>query len=272
MYTIGQFSKIGKISTKMLRHYDKIGLIKPSFVNPENQYRYYEKYQVKDILRINKLKIYKFSLDEIKQIIEDKSNETLKKLLQKQINYITNEIEHNNSILLELKTSVENLKKGDDIMASKRNFEISVNNLEDKLVLSLRDIIPMDNISSLIGKVFQNIYRNNLEVCGNIMTVYYDEDFDESNADIEVCIPVDREFQTGTIIKTRILKGGLHAHTAFVGSYNEIGEAYAELTDWIEKNHYEIIGAPYDKYIKGPEAKCNPNEFITEVYFPIKHK
>lgn len=271
MYTIGQFSKIGKVSTKMLRHYDKIGLIKPSFVNPENQYRYYEKWQVKDILKINKLKIYKFSLDEIKQIIEDKSNETLKKLLQKQIDYITNEIHQNNNILFELETCVKNLNKGDDIMTSKRSFKISIDNLDDKLILSLRDRISMDNIASLIGKVFENIYQNDLKVCGNIMTVYYDEDFDESNADIEVCIPVDRKFETNSM-KTRILKGGLYAHTTFIGAYSEIGEAYAELTDWIEKNNYEIIGAPYDKYIKGPDSKCSPDEFVTEVYFPIKQK
>jgi len=87
MYTIGQFSKIGNVSTKMLRHYDKIGLIKPTFVNPENQYRYYEKHQVQDILKINRLKKYKFSLDEIKQIIKDKSNSTLEKFLSKQIFY-----------------------------------------------------------------------------------------------------------------------------------------------------------------------------------------
>ncbi|WP_446899233.1 MerR family DNA-binding transcriptional regulator [Clostridium sp. LBM24168] len=34
MYTIGQFSKIGRISIRMLRYYDKLGLIKPSFINP----------------------------------------------------------------------------------------------------------------------------------------------------------------------------------------------------------------------------------------------
>jgi Predicted transcriptional regulators len=271
MYTIGQFSKIGKISTKSLRDYDKIGLIKPSFVNPENQYRYYEKNQVKDILRINKLKTYKFSLHEIKQIIEDKSNETLKTLLKKQVDHITEEIAYSNNILLELKTSIQKLEKGDDIMSAKRIFQISTNTLEDTLVLSLRDRISMDNIGNLIGKVFENIYRNNLKVCGNIMTLYYDEDFDETNADLEVCIPVNKELDTPAI-KTRVLKGGLFAHTTFVGPYSEIGEAYAELTDWIFKNSYKIIGAPFDKYIKGAESNCSPDEFVTEVYFPIIKK
>lgn len=276
MYTIGQFSKIGNISTKMLRHYDKIGLIKPTFVNPENQYRYYEKYQVQEILKINKLKKYKFSLDEIKQIMEDKTNSTLKKLLLKQITLFKVEIHQYNDILFQLKNSMDQLQKGEDIMNSKRNFHISTDTLKDITVLSIRDTISMDNIGNLIGKVFESIYKNGLSPAGNIRTLYYYQDFDqnsdrgfdENNADIEVCIPVNRQLKTNTT-STKILKGGLYVHTTFVGPYSEIGEAYAELLDWINKNSYKIIGAPHDEYIKGPDSKCSPNEFVTEVYFPI---
>ena len=39
MYSIGQFSLILKVSTRTLRHYDEIGLLKPSFVSKENNYR-----------------------------------------------------------------------------------------------------------------------------------------------------------------------------------------------------------------------------------------
>lgn len=36
MLSIGEFSKICKVSTKTLRYYDEIGLIKPSKINQEN--------------------------------------------------------------------------------------------------------------------------------------------------------------------------------------------------------------------------------------------
>ena len=39
MLSIGEFSRICKVSTKTLRYYDEIGLIKPSKINPENNYR-----------------------------------------------------------------------------------------------------------------------------------------------------------------------------------------------------------------------------------------
>lgn len=33
MYTIGEFSKMNRITTKTLRHYDKIGLLQPAEID-----------------------------------------------------------------------------------------------------------------------------------------------------------------------------------------------------------------------------------------------
>ena len=79
MLSIGEFSKICKVSTKTLRYYDEIGLIKPSKINPENNYRYYSIEQLETMLFINRLKQYNFSLEEIRTIItsEEIPNEKL---------------------------------------------------------------------------------------------------------------------------------------------------------------------------------------------------
>lgn len=70
MLSIGEFSKICKVSTKTLRYYDEIGLIPPEDINPENGYRYYSIRQLKKMLLINRLKSYQFSLEEIKNILD----------------------------------------------------------------------------------------------------------------------------------------------------------------------------------------------------------
>ena len=46
LYTIGEISKLTAISARMLRHFDKIGLLKPHYVDPENKIRYYEDEQI----------------------------------------------------------------------------------------------------------------------------------------------------------------------------------------------------------------------------------
>jgi DNA-binding transcriptional MerR regulator len=41
MYSIGEFSKINRITPKTLRHYDRIGLLTPASVDDWTGYRYY---------------------------------------------------------------------------------------------------------------------------------------------------------------------------------------------------------------------------------------
>ena len=65
MLTIGEFSKICRVSTKTLRYYDRIDLLKPGQVDNDSGYRYYEVAQLQDMLLISRLKQYQFSLPEI---------------------------------------------------------------------------------------------------------------------------------------------------------------------------------------------------------------
>ena len=56
MYTIAEFSRICKMSTRMLRHYDKEEILKPAYVNPVNGYRYYEQEQTGSSVENQKVK------------------------------------------------------------------------------------------------------------------------------------------------------------------------------------------------------------------------
>lgn len=69
MYTIGEISKIVKISIDALRYYDEISLLKPIHVEESNRYRYYSKEQVSQLLLIIELKQYGFSLDAIRELL-----------------------------------------------------------------------------------------------------------------------------------------------------------------------------------------------------------
>ena len=54
MLSIGQFSKTCMVTVKTLRHYDKIGLLSPEYVNEENGYRFYTEEQIPVMILINK--------------------------------------------------------------------------------------------------------------------------------------------------------------------------------------------------------------------------
>lgn len=269
LYPIGQFSKIGKVSTKMLRHYDKIGLLKPGYTNPDTGYRYYHKSQIKDILLINKLKSYRFSLVEIRNVLQKEDLKNLTDKLKEKTLYLSEEIVTCQLVLKNMEEEIRLLEKGEDFKMAKRTFDIVVDELKSILVLSVRKTISMAQIGELFGVLCENMHKYSITPIGNHMTIHYDKDFDPNFADVEVCIPIDKKVEIEGLT-TRTLLKGLYAHTTYIGTYSELGEGYAALLDWIEENNYEIVGPPVEEYIKGPGANCNPKDFITEIYFPIK--
>ena len=73
LLAIGQIAKLCGISTKTLRHYDKIGIFKPEYLDPETGYRYYKKEQLFWLVMIKRLKYRSFSLEEISSFMNSKS-------------------------------------------------------------------------------------------------------------------------------------------------------------------------------------------------------
>lgn len=79
MFKIGDFSKMSKVTIKALRYYEKEGLIKPIYIDENNSYRYYDSKQLVDISKIICLKQIGLSIEEIKQVLNNK--QTLENIL-----------------------------------------------------------------------------------------------------------------------------------------------------------------------------------------------
>lgn len=56
MFSIGEFGRHGRVSVRMLRHYDAIGLLRPACVDPATGYRFYQASQLAELNRIIALK------------------------------------------------------------------------------------------------------------------------------------------------------------------------------------------------------------------------
>jgi DNA-binding transcriptional MerR regulator/predicted transcriptional regulator YdeE len=71
MFSIGEFARHGRVSVRMLRHYDAIGLLQPACVDPVTGYRYYQAGQLADLNRVIALKDLGFSLQQVQSILGD---------------------------------------------------------------------------------------------------------------------------------------------------------------------------------------------------------
>ena len=143
MLSIGEFSKICKVSTKTLRYYDEIGLIKPSKINQENGYRYYSIEQLETMLFINRLKQYRFSLEEIKAIItsEEILNEKLSIELYKKKIEFEKQIQIYSQITERLNEDISVLKQGKSIMSYLNKIDVQLVEVPVMYLVSIRKMV-----------------------------------------------------------------------------------------------------------------------------------
>jgi DNA-binding transcriptional MerR regulator len=70
MFRIGDFSRIARVSARLLRFYDEIGLLAPAHADPQTGYRHYTVAQLAQLNRITVLKELGFSLEQISDMLK----------------------------------------------------------------------------------------------------------------------------------------------------------------------------------------------------------
>ncbi len=140
-YTVGQMSKLHKVSIDTLRFYDKIGLFKPKFVNIESRYRYYTADQFLKLERIKYFRKLNFSIDEIREVIDFNNVELLKEKLFEGKKRVEDELE-------ELKSSRKRIEKNLDILhmlGDRDNFnKIEIKEYNERYYIS-KELIDANN-------------------------------------------------------------------------------------------------------------------------------
>ncbi len=81
LFTIGEFSKIKGMSTKCLRYFDKLGVFRPAYTNPETGYRYYSYGQLRSVDMIMSCLALKIPLKNFHNYMVDQNQVDIDQLL-----------------------------------------------------------------------------------------------------------------------------------------------------------------------------------------------
>ena len=71
MFRIGEFSRIARVSMRLLRYYEELGLLRPDHTDRSNGYRYYSAAQLPQLNRILVLKELGFPLEDIGRVLSE---------------------------------------------------------------------------------------------------------------------------------------------------------------------------------------------------------
>lgn len=265
MLSIGQFSKVCMVTVKTLRHYDAMGLIHPAHTDKWTGYRYYDERQIATMLTIARLKLYGFSLGEIKQLLSETDTAVLFSKLCDQKLKLEQQLAELISAREELTRHLQNFERTGDIVDYRKNYKITLEESQPLAVLSSRQMMSVAEFGKYYGLIFERAAKNRIKMNFTPVAVYHDKVFNPDCSDIEVAVTVENPAEAD-----RVIEGGLCAVTTHFGGYSNLSEAYATLTEWIAENGYEISAAPYEIYIKNQYDKIPPEQWETKIFFPVK--
>ena len=268
MLKIGDFSKLARVTVKALRYYDELGLLKPVSVDQFTGYRYYSTGQLTQLHRIVAMKDMGLSLEEISRLLKD--NVSVAHILD--LLHVKQEEQKQ-----KLEVETERLRRVEEwlVQVEKEgkmpDYEIVIKRIAPQKVVSIRQIMP--NYSAT-GQLFQKIgpyiYKSGSQIIGPPILIIYDEGFKEKDVDIEVAFPIVKDVPSKGEFKCKELPGyDQMAATIHKGTYDSVGGAYIAMGKWIETNGYQIIGPCREIYFTDPRSGTPPNEYVTEIQFPV---
>jgi len=270
MFSIGVFSKINKITTKTLRYYDEINLLKPEYIDNFTGYRYYSSNQLLKLHKILTLKQMGLSLNEVKEVINNPTVIDIFLKLKEQD--ILKNIETEKAKLLQIRSYL-NLLKGEDYYM----YNSVIRELPEVIVASMRQVIP--NYNELFN-LCPNVMAKEMERLGCVcaapnycFNIYHDGEYKEFDIDVEICEAVTQIKKDSEILKFKKIDSIPTAVCVLhKGSYSNLRSAYLFAFKWIEENEYEVIDNPRESFIDGIWNKENEEDWLTEIQIPVKKK
>ncbi|MCP1662373.1 MAG: MerR family transcriptional regulator [Methanocalculus sp. MSAO_Arc1] len=265
--SIGTFSWITHLSQKALRIYDERGLLIPQIRDLATGYRYYAKEQIERGIHIRNLVSLGFTLEATWAILEAQGrgdSEAVKKMSLQRSEEIQSEVRRLQQGRQHLLRYASQPELNDMTLTDPVTKEIA-----PLRVITKRDTgIYEETIPRLIEELFRLVdSQNGVLAVGTLMIIYHDCEYRETDADIEVALPI-----TGrTKLSTRTLDGGLYLTAIHQGSYQNLPEGWSYLLSYAEANQFTVPGPGREVYLNDP-GNTPPESLLTEIQIPVREK
>lgn len=278
LLSIGQLARICNVTPKTLRHYDKVGLLKPAKINSENGYRFYFKSHITRVLAIKQLQELGVSLEQVGRFYKKNINSNLvcglDEMLDSQEKKIILQIEELSKKLNKIQMLQSQCKDISNKLSeySKDSFikkELTERNIIYKEYSGkyspdiYRDYYKIILDSILLSKQnFENIISPPLAICCSTSAT--------ENIVIQIGYQVNEMLEFDHL-NHKTINAGIYACGIYHGSYgNQKDEFYDCLYENIRKENYIVSGEPIEiYYISEVITDCKYN-YLTEIQIPIE--
>ena len=278
---IGEFSVLGHVSVRMLRHYEKLGLLEPAATDPFTSYRYYTLDQLPRLNRIIALKELGFSLEQVGDILSiNPTAEEMHTLLNERRAILAAEIEQSSRRLAQVDVRLAQIKReGIPLEES----EVILKSLPALTVASVRAIVPtVERVSDHCDVHFSRIAawlgEQGIPAGGRTMNLYHMDEYRETDLDMESAVVIDPSFavrlsepRAGGVGIRPIAAVPRAASLVLRGGFTRIEGGVMTLLRWIAESGFELAGALREVHLFGHPDLVNTDEpAVLELVVPVQ--
>lgn len=266
MYNIGQFSKLSRLSVKMLRHYHEIGLLVPDEVDGQSGYRRYGPGSLERARIIHALKEVELPLKDIQELVEQVDDDVdLVAFLEGHRREIEAKVAHYQAVKNSLDALIASARMTREVR--KAPGTIDDKSLEPLLFAGVRmrgEYIEIQRAFATVGR------RAGMKIAGPAQGLFYDEAYQERDADFEGGFPVRAPVRHADV-DCRELEGGRALTTVHTGPYDTLHATYERLVNEMNRLGVQPIRPSREVYLRGPGMifRGNPAKYRTEIQFLV---
>ncbi len=284
MFRIGEFSRLGRVSVKVLRHYDELGLIEPARVDPDTDYRYYTPAQLPRLHRIVALRHLGFTLDQIRRLLaEDLPVEQIRGMLKLSQAEIEQRLYAEQGRLAGVEERLRQIERNDRLPP----YDIAVRSLAPQTVAAIRgdptgDAKPALVVERLFEEIETYVARYQARAAAPPLMLHHGIEHGSSNTDLEVAVPIVRPVPASHRVAVYELAGAdAAACVIHTGSYVHLGAAVKALREGVSalgcqpagplRSVYFRFGADCAGYaLPASYLTREPSAYVTELQLPVE--
>jgi DNA-binding transcriptional MerR regulator len=274
MFSIGELARLGEVSVRMLRHYDEIGLLKPSAIHKRTNYRSYGTDDLGRLRRIVALKGLGFSLQQVALIVDERvSPDELRGMLRlrkaelvadmavaqmrfQEVERMIVTIERENAMSTDNVASVATRKRVEAFTA----VELSAHGA---------NFFDPSTIGPVLGPLYPRMFE--LLAAAGIAPIapaiaYYTDTESGEGIVVHAAVAVDSAVTAVpglTVVHMPAIDAVSFMH---YGSMATIGQSYEEQLAWIAEQGLATNGYSREVYLDCPPDQ---NDWVTELQFAV---
>lgn len=151
-------------------------------------------------------------------------------------------------------------------------LEFGTKQLDAQPILGIRSTTGMDKLAQLMGPLFGEVHgyilQNGQKPVGMPLAIYHS--MEGGTVDVECAIPVSVPLAGTDRIQACELPAGTVATVTHRGPYDNLGQTWSALTEWMKSQGLEAAGAPWEVYVTDPGAEPDQSKWRTDIFFPVR--